>query len=266
MKYLEGLFMALLLFSVPSCNTLEYHPYDTCINGETGLTAKKVKAIEESLSGKESFKFAIISDTQRWYDETALAVDAINKIAGTDFVIHCGDQSDFGLTDEFLFMRDILKRLNSPWVVLIGNHDYLGTGEFCYDKIYGKRNFAFTAGSTRFICLDTNYLENETLPDFDFLEKELEYSAAHNISNTIVAMHIKPFCVEFNNSRAEEFHNKLKEFPNLLFCINGHNHILETCDIFNDGTLYYGAPSINSRKILLFTVDKGTCRYEEIDF
>ena len=36
--------------------------------------------------------------------------------------------SDFGLTKEFLWQRDIMNGLHVPYVALIGNHDCLGTG------------------------------------------------------------------------------------------------------------------------------------------
>ena len=33
--------------------------------------------------------------------------------------------SDFGVTDEFLWQRDIMNKLRVPYVALIGNHDCL---------------------------------------------------------------------------------------------------------------------------------------------
>ena len=69
-----------------------------------------------------------MGDSQRWYDETEDFVKEINKRNDIDFVIHGGDMSDFGLTKEFLWQRDIMNGLNVPYVALIGNHDCLGTG------------------------------------------------------------------------------------------------------------------------------------------
>ena len=53
-------------------------------------------------------------------DETEDFVKEINKRNDIDFVIHGGDMSDFGLTKEFLWQRDIMNGLNVPYVALIG--------------------------------------------------------------------------------------------------------------------------------------------------
>ena len=42
----------------------------------------------------------MISDTQRWYNSTEDVVKALNARGDIDFVIHGGDQSDFGVTKE----------------------------------------------------------------------------------------------------------------------------------------------------------------------
>ena len=55
-------------------------------------------------------------------------MESINKRGDVDFVVHCGDISDFGVTREFELQRDILEKLTMPYVVLIGNHDCLGSG------------------------------------------------------------------------------------------------------------------------------------------
>ena len=116
----------------------------------------------------------MISDTQRWYNSTEDVVKALNARGDIDFVIHGGDQSDFGVTKEFIWMRDIFNKFQMPYVCLLGNHDCLGTGEDAYRAIYGDPNFAFTAGNVRFICLNTNAMEydySEPVPRFQFYQK-----------------------------------------------------------------------------------------------
>ena len=49
---------------------VEYHPYDTRIDGPTGINARNVARIEAACAGRRTIRFAQISDTQRWYDET----------------------------------------------------------------------------------------------------------------------------------------------------------------------------------------------------
>ena len=82
-----------------------------------------IEQIEAKCKGKTTIRFITMGDSQRWYDETEDFVKEVNKRDDIDFVIHGGDMSDFGLTKEFLWQRDIMNGLKVPYVVLIGNHD-----------------------------------------------------------------------------------------------------------------------------------------------
>ena len=93
-----------------------------------------------------------MGDSQRWYDETDDFVSHLNKRDDIDFVIHGGDVSDFGVTDEFLWQRDIMNKLKIPYVVLLGNHDCLGTGEETYRAIFGDPQFLLHCRTGK-VCL-----------------------------------------------------------------------------------------------------------------
>ena len=101
--YIRYLFALLLPLSglLQACDMIEYHPYDLDIDGETEVNARNIQRIETALDGKKEFSFAVISDTQRWYDETEDAVADMNEKGGIDFVVHTGDLSDFGMKLEF---------------------------------------------------------------------------------------------------------------------------------------------------------------------
>lgn len=157
------------------CDMIEYHPYDLDIDGETDVNHRNIERIETATFGKEEIRFAVISDTQRWYDETEDAVEALNRRDDLDFVLHTGDMSDFGLKLEFEKQRDILSGLRVPFVCLLGNHDCLATGLDVFRKIFGTEDFAFTAGNVRFLCLNTNALEfdySSAVPNIQFIREE----------------------------------------------------------------------------------------------
>ncbi len=252
-----------------ACEVFESHPYDVHITGERDLTEKNIALIEAGTRGKETLTFAMISDTQRWYDETEAVVRVLNARNDLDFVLHGGDQSDFGATEEFLLMRDLFNQLSVPYVCVIGNHDCLGTGEDVYRAVYGELNFAFTAGNTRFICLNTNALEydyTEPVPDFDFLENEL-CNFPSEAEKTVFLMHVRPYEMLFNNNVASIFQAYVRQFPGVQFCLYGHEHRLEVDDLFGDGILYYQCPNIADRIYLLFTLHAdGTYDYDAIEF
>lgn len=67
---MKRLAIALLAAATATACQVDYHPYDTRIDGECGINAKNIARIEASTAGKSAIRFAVISDTQRWYDET----------------------------------------------------------------------------------------------------------------------------------------------------------------------------------------------------
>lgn len=269
MKRLIYLVSILLFFCLlQSCDMFEAHPYDTKVKGRKGLNEKFIEQINENLKDRQTFRFAFISDTQRWYDETEDMVHAINERTDIDFIIHGGDLSDFGATHEFVLQRDIMLGFNRPWVALLGNHDCLGTGEDVFETIWGDPNFYFQAGNVLFICLNTNCMEydySEPVPDFSFLE-HLMKNLPEGVEKTVVVMHVPPFDLEFNNNVANVFQLYLKEFPNLQFCMNGHAHHYKINEFFNDGVLYYQTPCAKYRGYILFTITEEGYKHELIEY
>lgn len=197
-----------------------------------------------------------MGDSQRWYDETADFVKHLNQRDDVDFVIHGGDLSDFGVTDEFLWQRDILNKLKVPYVALIGNHDCLGTGEETYRAVFGEPNFAFIAGRVKFVCLNTNATEydySRPIPDFEFIADQMT-ERAEEFDKTVVCMHVRPYCDDFNNNVAQVFHHYLTQYPGLQFCTAAHEHRLFEEDLFGDGIMYYMSNCMKKRCYYLFTL------------
>lgn len=238
------------------CDLIDYHPYDVRIDGETGINDKNIARIETLCQGKDTLRFAFMGDSQRWYDETQDFVTDVNRRDDIDFVIHGGDLSDFGVTDEFLWQRDILNRLKMPYVALIGNHDCLGTGEETFRAVFGNPNFAFIAGRVKFVCLNTNAIEydySRPIPDFDFMENEMT-ERADEFDRTVIAMHIRPYCGEFNNNVARVFQRYVNLYPDIQFCLAAHEHRLAEEDLFDDGIMYYLSDCMKHRNYYIFTL------------
>ena len=107
MKTIRTILFSIFIFY--GCDMFESHPYDAYVRGEKNINFTQIEEIEDKLEYSKTFRFAFISDTQRWYDETKDFVRHINQFSDIDFVIHGGDISDFGATHEFIMQRDILK-------------------------------------------------------------------------------------------------------------------------------------------------------------
>lgn len=254
---------------VASCDLIDYHPYDTRVSGAHDINARNIERIEKLCEGRDSVSFVLISDTQRWYDETKKAVESINARTDVDFVIHSGDISDFGVTREFEMQRDILQKLRVPYVVLLGNHDCLGTGADVYRYMFGNPNFSFNAGNLHVLCLNTNAFEYDystNIPDFNFIRSDRE-NLPSTVSRTVVAMHAQPLSDQFNNNVSQLFEYEIRKYPGLSFCLCGHGHSTQVNDWFNDGVLYYECGAAKSREYIIFKLSKdGGYSYEVVSY
>lgn len=261
-------YILLFLPLLAACNAIEYHPYDARVDGDTGLTDDNIALIEQQTAGKRQIRFAMISDTQRHYDEMEDAINALNTLDSIDFVIHGGDLADFGTTDEFEWARDYMLELNVPWLCILGNHDCLGTGLSVFQSVFGDIDYAFTAGNVRFLCLNTNALEfdyADDVPNLTFLASELN-NYPTECEKTVVIMHAPPFGEEFNNDVADDFEAAVTAFPSPLFCLYGHIHTWAEDDFFNDGLIYYACTNIANRGYYLITINDNGYEIERCTF
>ena len=252
-----------------SCDLIDYHPYDVHITGDTDINAKNIARIEAGCLDKQQVRVAVIGDSHRWYDELKLFVTAINNRNDIDFVIHDGDISEYGYTQEFLWTRDYLNGLKVPYVALLGNHDCLGTGRDTYRAVFGDTDFSFIAGRIKFVCLNTNALEydySDPIPDFEFIKAQAT-ERADEFDCSVGVMHARPGDDVFNNNVDEVFHYYMTQLPQLMCCINGHGHSLKHDDLMGDGIIYHQTGSLDDRIYLLFTFNNdGTYSYEEVAF
>lgn len=264
MKHLYFFIVAMLL--VACDDVFDSHPYDMNFGGKRNINVDNINRIESECRGNDTLRIAFVSDTHGWYSDTRDMVRSLNRIEDLDFVVHLGDLTDCGTTKEYVWARDMLGEINVPYVALVGNHDFLGTGDQVFRKMYGSYDFAFIAGRIKFVCLNTNATEYDHLaavPNLDFME--LEISANSDLfDRTIICMHARPYCEQFNNNVAKVFQHYVKSYPGLMFCINGHDHCLRHSDIYGDGTVYYGVDSAEHRSFYLFTITDQGYEYEVV--
>ena len=218
MKFPKLLYPSFLCLLIAGCDMIDYHPYDVHISGETDVNAHNIAQIEQNCQNKTTIRFVTMG--------------------------------------EFLWQRDIMNKLKIPYVVLLGNHDCLGTGEETYRVIFGDPNFSFIAGRVKFVCLNTNAIEfdySRPIPDFEFLAAQIR-DHEEEFDKTVVSMHIRPFCNEFNNNVAHVFQRYIKEFPGLQFCTSAHEHHRFEKDLFEDGIMYYMSDCMKNRNYYIFTI------------
>lgn len=267
--FMKPLLPLLACLALVGCEDIfSYHPYDTRFSGETDINNHNIKRIETECRDKDTLHFVFTGDTHEWYADTRDMVKSINARDSIDFIIHGGDLTDAGLTEEFIWQREVLSKLNKPYVALIGNHDFLGTGDEVYTKMYGKLDFSFIAARVKFVCLNTNATEYDymaAVPNFDFMEEQLTADSSM-FDRTIVCMHACPYSDQFNNNVAKAFEHYINLFPGLICCLKAHDHSVSANDIYGDGVIYYGCASAVHRTYLLFTITPTDYKYEVVSY
>lgn len=258
-----------LALALTSCEEVfDYHPYCVKVTGRTGINASNAAEIARITAGRRSFRFAFVSDTQRWYDETEAFVADVNRRADIDFVVHGGDLTDFGVNDEFIWQRDILEGLRVPYVAVIGNHDCLGTGRQTFSKVWVPLNYSFSAGDVRFICLNTNALEfnySVPVPDMAFIKDEQTHFP-DSCNRTIVVAHCMPYDDPFNDNLAEYYNYRILSLPGLMFHISGHVHSMEVRHPFDDDITYYTTTCVEDRAYMIFDITEDGYSYETVHY
>lgn len=220
----RSIFYTLILLFVTSCDMFRYHPYEEVEGCESGLTLRNIASVEQLGRGRDTLRFVFLSDTQRQYDDTRDAIDYINSLKNIDFVLHGGDISDFGATFEFEWMYREIARLHLPYLTVIGNHDFLGTGEHTYQHVFGPYNYSLNVGHLHLLALNTSSREQddtEHVPDFGFLRSDIEQVRLLNqrvpdsITHTLIVMHARPGDDQFNNNVALPFSDYIRRYPGL---------------------------------------------------
>lgn len=258
-KLLACICIILAIGTVTACkDVFDIHPYDVNYGGEEHHNARAIATIEDRFANSDTLRIAFISDTHGWYYSTKAEVAAINKRNDIDFVVHCGDLTDTGTKKEFEWSRKILTNIKVPYVALIGNHDFLGTGDQSYQVLYGDMDFSFIAARVKFVCLNTNATEYDymaAVPNFDFMEQEMTNDTAR-FDRTVVIMHAPPYSDQFNNNVAKAFRRYLSFFPGLMCCMFAHDHTNASRDIYNDGLMFYGVDCAEHRNYRILTIRK----------
>ena len=258
--------VALLLLSCE--DVFQTHPYDVDFKGETRINVRQTAEIERRFADSDTLRVAFISDTHLWHSDARDEVADINRRENIDFVIHCGDLTDTGTTKEYEWSRDILGGLRYPFVALVGNHDFLGTGDQTYSMMYGAMDFSFIAARVKFVCLNTNATEYDYMapvPNFDYMEEEFTKDSAR-FDRTVIVMHAPPYSDQFNNNVCKAFRRYLDFFPGLMSCVYGHNHSDKVDEIYGDGLLFYGIDCAEHRNYRIMTITPDGYEMEQIRY
>jgi 3',5'-cyclic-AMP phosphodiesterase len=262
----------LLILGMTSCEVFEFSPNEVLLRGEdknlNQVYADQIQAL--GLQPADTIRIALISDTQRFYDETEDVVQAINARTGQPgkrihFAIHGGDITDFGLADEYRWIHDRLKKLKMPYLSVIGNHDCVGNGKVIFEKNYGPHDYSVTIARNRFVFLNTNSLEyTENIPpNLGYLQSALQDGA--NYDNAFVVAHVPPFDQDFDKSKEAGFAQLIRQYQ-VKYCLLGHQHGHRLHQPYGDGQKYLVIGSVEKRVYVVMTIIGQQVSYEVVTF
>lgn len=263
------LFVALLLSTLSSsCKKLFSYSANE-IQIEEKDRDQNIKNIErlQSKEHKDSFRFVVISDCQRFYEELDEFVEKINRYPDISFVVLNGDITDFGLRAEYLWVSQRLQKLSFPFLVVIGNHDMLGNGRELYKQMFGPENFGFRYSGYKFIALNSNSQEvghNGSLPDTTWLQQEL--SSTPSREKIFVFAHLGPFSGDFDRSLEQAYVKILANNGNVVYSIHGHEAISYLGQPYGPPVNYLVVNSIKEESFVLINVNSNDITVEEIFF
>lgn len=261
MKTINNLLIVILFGLLVSCDKLtQYSPYDA----NTKYSDINPTNIEEILSQQipdDSLVFIAISDTHTDYSDLRASISSINKMEGISFVMVCGDITDWGLFSEFESYYHLIRRLNIPYVTLIGNHDYLSNGKLIFNKMFGSTSFYFDLGKYRMVIFDNVVWENENkAPDFDWFRQALNVPEG---MTSIACYHIHPLDPQLANGYADKMREIIEENP-VILSIFGHGH--DTWEETVNNRRYFMVPDVTLRSMAKITLANQTATIQLLSY
>lgn len=218
----------------------EFSPYEANVKEENkNTTNKNLQLIKDIQLSSDTFSFAVVTDNHYHYDNLKTVLYDINKKDEILFVIFGGDIADQGLLKEYEIFYNTMKKLDKPYLTVIGNHDYNSNGEVVYNQMFGNYNYSFEFSHYKFILFDDVVWESNKNPNFDWLSRQL--SENELFKQTFVIAHIPPFTDQFD-SNMEETYKTLMSDNNVKLSIHGHVHGYSFGNFYNDSVNYLTVP------------------------
>ena len=226
-------------------------------------------------------------------DVLKATVKDINAQPNISFVVFTGDNIDTSSEENLQAFMKIVKKLNVPYYIVLGNHDVFKTNGVSKQRYYeivrkykffsrqNKRNFVLKKGEFVFIGLDG---AKESIPGpggyyrvatLDWLDKQL----TKNKRRKVVIMQHFPILVPTESNKThrvyqpENYYAVLEKHDNVIAIISGHYHMNR--EKMENGIYHISSPSLaavtNPYKIIDIVTTKGFSpmiytQIREVDF
>ncbi len=258
---MPAVLLCLLLVCFSGCKKFELSPYQdeplgTDIPGNLNAqNLARLKAAE--LTADDTVTIIYTGDSQRFYDRLEDLVKKANELPNVDFMVLSGDIADFGILQEYLWIRDRLAMLDMPYLCAIGNHDLVANKGDIYKKIFGDKNYSFLYKKYKFLVHDTNGREygfNGTVPDMGWLAHETKDTTAKWF---VGLSHVPPYDSDFDNALEQPYKNLFGSTPGFILSLHGHLHGYAENYFYDDQVLYLTSNSVQKQEFVLIKLIHG---------
>jgi hypothetical protein len=250
----SGRILALIAATI-AAGCFEYSPHDLPTDSaDRDVNWKSLERLTAT-PVPDRLRFAVVGDTQRYFDDARDFVSAVASRDDVAFVVQLGDFTHYGLRFEYEVMNRVFRGLPVPYFVVPGNHDLIGNGRAIFEHVFGPLEFAFTYGRFRFVLLDTNGREAgfaPDVPDLEWLSAQLAPTGAHD--QAFVFGHAGPNGEDFTPSLRAAFPAVLRD-AGVTLSIHAHGHNFEMYEA--DGVTFLAADSVDHRNYVIVTALPG---------
>jgi Icc-related predicted phosphoesterase len=272
MRVIQSILFILSIIIFASCEKMfDYSPYVIDFDEEnTNVNSKNMAKLANQQNDDSVITIAFTGDTHRSFDETDEFVKSVNEINNTkqvDFVIHVGDIADFGLPKQYLWGNSYLLKLNTPYFVVLGNHDLVSNGGDAYLEMFGQYDYSFVYDQVKFIFINTNSLEFDNkgnVPNISWLDQQLQPNSSFR--KAVVLFHVAPMHSEFDPNLIDAFNQTLTKYNNVLFVAHGHMHDYSVSSPYNNGITFVNVYSVEHKKFNIIEIENDTIAVETYSF
>ncbi len=133
----------------------------------------QVARIESILEGREAFRFAVVGNINNSIGIFERKIIPQLNDSGVDFVVSAGNAVSGNGEDKYRALYRSLNHLRVPYLLTFGENEYSRLGSYRYYDHFGPYHFAFRAGNSQFLFLDSAAVTHPSW-QLRWLEQQLE--------------------------------------------------------------------------------------------
>lgn len=120
-----------------------------------GVHARQVEVIDAQLETRNKYSFAVVGNINNSIGIFERKIIPQLNRANIDFVVSTGNAVSSGGEDKYRAVYRTLQRLDMPYLLTVGENEYSMMGGYRFYNHFGPQLYAFTAGNSRFLFLDS---------------------------------------------------------------------------------------------------------------